>query len=278
MDAHPSLWAGRRVLVTGCTGFLGSAVTRELLDRGAVVAGLVRGRPDNDGFARERSEGRFWTVHGRVEDAIRLQTAFAVHEVSAVFHLAAADPFGSDRGTAAVSRAAAQYHPRLPVIVARPSGQLRIAREDDTAPGLLGVARFGELFGPGDRKVLRVVPQTAIDLLAGSRGAFADGPVRDFVFVRDAARACLAVAEAVGVGGKPLDLTFRSGWEFGEREMAARVAEVFAGKMPQLGSESPESPLDWRPETPFAAAVRETIAWYRGFSEARPAATTRKAA
>ena len=68
MDGHTSLWSGRRVLVTGCTGFLGSAVTRELLGRGAVVAGLIRDRAGGAEYTRERDAGQFWPVHGQVED------------------------------------------------------------------------------------------------------------------------------------------------------------------------------------------------------------------
>ena len=121
MEQHPELWRGRRVLVTGCTGFLGRTVTRELLARGAIVAGLVRERRRAVEFSQEISEGRFHVVHGYVEDAIRLHTAMALHEVSAVFHLATADAQGNDRGTAAVRRAAILYHSKVPVIVAAPT-------------------------------------------------------------------------------------------------------------------------------------------------------------
>ena len=37
-------WRRRRVLVTGCTGLLGSWLTEWLVDRGADVVGLVRDR------------------------------------------------------------------------------------------------------------------------------------------------------------------------------------------------------------------------------------------
>lgn len=271
MQAHTSPWRGRRVLVTGCTGFLGTAVTRELLDRGAVVVGLVRDRAGGAGFAREQATEQFVPVHGRVEDAIRLHTALAVHEVTAAFHLASSDPFGTDRGTAALFQAAGLYSSRLPVVVARPAGQLRLA-PDDQAPAVpVGVARLGELFGGGDRKVFRVVPRTIIGLVTGDPAPIpADGPAREFMFVRDAARACLAVAEAAGAGGAGSDFTFRSGWVLTERQMAALVSETHAGK--RLGTasgEPPANPLGWRPSVALAEALGETVAWYREFLRTR---------
>jgi nucleoside-diphosphate-sugar epimerase len=252
------------VLVTGCTGFLGSAVTRELFTRGAVVVGLVRDRARGAEFVPDQRAGEFRPVHGRVEDAIRLHTAMAVHEVSAVFHLATADPFGNDRGTAAVLRAAGLYHPKVPVVVARHEQQLRLAGEQQTSPVPLGIARFGEVFGPGDRSGGRVVPRTIAALLGGDPAPAGDDPARNFVFVRDAARACLAVAEAVGARCEPLDHTFRSGWELTGRAMAGTVADVVAGKTLEVPpSEPPPNPLGWRPAVSLAAALGETIAWHR---------------
>ena len=37
-----SFWRGRRVFITGCTGFLGSWLTAALLERGAAVESLLR--------------------------------------------------------------------------------------------------------------------------------------------------------------------------------------------------------------------------------------------
>jgi nucleoside-diphosphate-sugar epimerase len=270
MNPHTSAWRGRRVLVTGCTGFLGGAVTRELLDRGATVVGLVRQRSGGREFAAECDAGRFHVIHGRAEDDARLHSAMAVHEVSAVFHLAGA-------GLSAVLRAAALYHPRVPVVTVRPAEQLRLAADDDEPPVPLGVARFGELFGPGDRKRSGVVPRTLTALLEGKPNATA-GPARDFVFVRDAARACLSLAEAVGAEARPRDCTFRSGWEFTESALAALVADVFAGRAVDVPEHDVPNPFGWQPVTPFAAAIRETIAWYRESVRTRPAEPRRRAA
>lgn len=279
METHPSPWRGRRVLVTGCTGFLGSAVTRELLARGADVVGLVRDRSTGSGFERHPHPGCFRPVRGRVEDAARLHAALAVHEVSAVFHLAKTNTSTTDAGTSAVLRAAGLYHPQMPVVVARPVWHLRLTGRDEPVPVPLGVARFRELFGGGDRNADRVVSRTAFALAAGEPVPLAPPTAaRDFVYVRDAARACLAVAEAAGACGHSLDLTFRSGWAATDREMADLVADAFDDRLPADTPDAPANPLGWQPEATLAEALRETAAWYRERAPARLAGAPRRRA
>lgn len=261
MDTPSSRWRGRRVLVTGCTGFLGGWVVRELLAAGAEVVGLVRDRAAD--AAAHLPADRFRPIYGRVENAFRFYSALAVHEAAAVFHLAGA-------GDATVLDSVRLYNPRVPVVIARPTGDSPVT----TNPRVpLGVARFGELFGGGDRKTYRVVPATAINLLTGDRSASAptDGP-RDFVYVADAARACLLLADAVAADPCPqvTDVTFRSGWQLDDREMAAAVRAAFDGRNPgHGGGEPPENPLGWCPAATLPGALSETVAWYRGFLRTR---------
>src|SRR5258708_24629045 len=102
MAEHTSPWRGRRVLVTGYTGFLGSAVARELFARGAEVVGLVNDRPAHEISGADPGGGRVHLVRGRTDNVFRLHSAMAVHEIAAVFHLAAHAPFPQDRGTPAL--------------------------------------------------------------------------------------------------------------------------------------------------------------------------------
>ncbi|MDB5306371.1 MAG: hypothetical protein JWO38_573 [Gemmataceae bacterium] len=301
MDEQSAHWRGRRVLVTGCTGFLGSAVVRELLTRGTEVVGLVRDRTAAGEFFRHQLAGRVHVVHGRTEDVFRIHSALAVYEARAVFHLAA-DPSQPDRGTAAVIESVRRYDPRIPVVVARPTGAgldpnpptpfpqkdggedravpcspLRPGEEPgEGIPVPLGVARFGEVFG-GDRKTSRPVPAAVVAALTGDRPTTqADGPARDRVFVRDAARACVLLAEALLDRPAPqiTDATFRSGWALTDREMTAAVRDVVAGRVPQLPSaDPPANPLGWAPVVSFPDALGETIDWYRQLVRTRVFAT-----
>jgi hypothetical protein len=215
-------------------------------------------------------------VHGRADNVFRLHSALAVHEISSVFHLA------EDRDTPAVLQAAKLYARRIPVVAARPIPQLGIARATDAAEERhedgLSVARFGELFGPGDRKLFRGVPATALGLFTGDPTQPADGPARDFVFVRDAARACVRTAEAVATGG-PGEYEFRSGWLMTDRQMAGAVRDAHAGRtVVAPDSAPPTNPLGWAPQRPLADALAETLAWYREFLRAGCAVPVRVAA
>jgi dTDP-D-glucose 4,6-dehydratase len=182
----------------------------------------------------------------------------ALHEVSAVFHLATADPFGNDRGTAAVLRAASLYHSRMPVVVTRPAIGLRVATDEPGSPVPLGIARFGEVFGPGDRRESRVVPRTIAALIRGERPRADDGPARDFVFVRDAALACLRLAEVVGAEAASRDYTFRSGRNHTSREMVEFVRAVTSGES-LAPLEPPVNSLGWQPSVSLGETLHETI-------------------
>jgi CDP-glucose 4,6-dehydratase len=82
-------WKGRHVFVTGCTGFLGLWLTRELLDRQASVVGLVRDMVPAAPFFADGIAERVTTVRGALEDCALLERAINEYEVDTVFHLAA---------------------------------------------------------------------------------------------------------------------------------------------------------------------------------------------
>ena len=82
-------WRDRSVLVTGCTGLLGNWLVADLLERGALVTGLVR-----DLVPQSRLYAGDWyrqinIVRGCVEDLSTVERTINEYEVDTVFHLAA---------------------------------------------------------------------------------------------------------------------------------------------------------------------------------------------
>jgi len=258
MSASTSHWQDRRVFVIGCTGFLGRAVTHELIRTGATAVGLIGERGQAKEFAREIAAGLVELVHGHVEDVYRLHSAMAVHEVSVVFNFVS-----SERGNSAVSYAVNRYHSRIPIVTVKPAFGLRVTEDIERPQNPLGIVRFEELFGPFDRELVHPVSRMAVTLLRGQPIPSGTNGVRDIVYVEDAARACLKVAEAVATEGQSLDLTFRSGWEFSDSTLATRIADVIAHRVVATPSDSPSNSLRWKPETTLNDALSKTVEWYR---------------
>lgn len=82
-------WTNRRVLVTGCTGFLGSWLTRVLVARGASVVGLVRDELRPPLWLGTDTAQRIVIVNGELEDYALLERVVNEYEIESVFHLAA---------------------------------------------------------------------------------------------------------------------------------------------------------------------------------------------
>jgi len=82
-------WEGRRVFVTGCSGLLGSWLTRELRGRGAQVVGLVRDWVPSARLLVDGTADEITLVRGDIEDPALLERALSEYEIQDVFHLAA---------------------------------------------------------------------------------------------------------------------------------------------------------------------------------------------
>ena len=82
-------WHRRRVLVTGCTGLMGSWLTERLVNEGADVVGLVRDTVPSSNFYRLGLHEKVVQVRGDLVDYDVLERVLSDYEIEAVFHLAA---------------------------------------------------------------------------------------------------------------------------------------------------------------------------------------------
>lgn len=325
MEPVSGLWAGRRVLVTGATGMIGSWLVKDLLARAAHVVTLVFDADPQSELYRSGDIARVAVVNGALEDFRTLERAISQHEVDTVVHVGAQTLVGvghrsplatletNVRGTYNLLEACRLHGDLVRRIVVASSdkayGEQRdlpyteamslagthpyevskscadlIARAYHVTYGLpVAIARCGNVYGGGDLNWSRIVPGTIRSLLRGERPVIRSdgGYVRDYFYVKDAARAYLRLAEAlddprargeafnfgtespttvlelVGALQKLMDCT--------HLQPDVRASAQGEIRTQYLSAAKARGTLGWVPEFDLDAGLRETIAWYREF-------------
>ncbi len=84
-----SFWDRRKVFVTGCTGLLGSWLTKSLVEAGAEVVGLIRDLVPKSNLNWSGMQKEITVVRGCVEDYFVLERTLNEYEIETCFHLAA---------------------------------------------------------------------------------------------------------------------------------------------------------------------------------------------
>lgn len=82
----------KNILITGISGFVGSLLARELIDRGANVYGLVRRRSDGQiphNIKRQKIEKGIKLIEGDLESISSLGNAMSVSSADIIFHFGA---------------------------------------------------------------------------------------------------------------------------------------------------------------------------------------------
>lgn len=82
-------WRGRRVLVTGATGLIGSWLTKSLLNDKAVIVALLQDYNPQSEFIRSEANTKVSIVSGSLEDFQTLERVLYEYEIDTVFHLGA---------------------------------------------------------------------------------------------------------------------------------------------------------------------------------------------
>jgi len=84
-----NFWKDRNVFITGCTGLLGSHLTKILVEKKANVVGLVRDLVPKSNLVQSGIYDNINIVRGCVEDIHTMERTINEYEVNTVFHLAA---------------------------------------------------------------------------------------------------------------------------------------------------------------------------------------------
>ncbi len=82
-------WKRKRVFITGASGFLGSWLTQDLIEKGAYVVALIRDGNPQSMLVRSGLIKEIAVVQGTLEDFLTVERAVAEYQVDTVFHLGA---------------------------------------------------------------------------------------------------------------------------------------------------------------------------------------------
>ena len=273
--------AGRRVLVTGATGFLGANLCQRLGELGAEVHGTSRsgGRarpavgqaagirwssPDLEDFEATRAlletvrPGIVYHFAGAVSAGpdrdLVLPTVRSLL-LSSVHVLAAAAELGETRvvlpgSLTEPSRGCGDAAPASPYAAAKwaTTAYMRMFHQLYDTPAL--VVRPFMTYGPG-QSPKKLVPHVIRSLLDGQAPALSGGHQKmDWIYIDDVVEGLLLAGTVAGVEGRNLDLG--SGRLHSVREVVAYIVELLGSSVrPEFGAVAD------RPHETFAAADTE---------------------
>lgn len=291
----------RRILVTGASGFLGTALTARLRAAGAQVHGVSRQPRSGPGI--------HWHVLDLV-DAAAVERTMAAVRPEIVFHLASAvsgrrdlDFVGSSLQAnlvAAVNVLTAASRTSRPRVLLSGSMEELDAGDREAVPGSpyaaakTAASSYGRMFhalyelevvllrtfmvyGPGQFDEAKLIPYVTTSLLSGQVPRLSSGTREvDWIYVDDVVDAYVRAALALGIAGSTLSVG--SGELASIRAVVERLEKLTGGKTrPQFGA-VPDRPLErprradvavteaaigWRPQVALDDGLGRTVEWFR---------------
>ena len=300
IDSHI---AGRLVLVTGASGFIGSALCRRLSLAGAEVHGVSRTeRADTDSCARwykcrlddidavrgllKNSKPDFifhLASHVAGSRAVELVLpTFSGNLASTVNLLTAATELGCERILLTGSLEEPVPGPEHAV----PSSPYAAAKFAASAYGRMFhalyntpavILRLFMVYGPGQQDLRKLVPYVVLSLLKGDTPQVSSGVRKaDWIYIDDVVDGYLAAIAANGIDGETIDLgtgrleSVRTVVEELWGLIDPRVQPAF-GSIPERAMEQTRTAdaersyrrLGWRAQVGLRDGLRRTSEWYR---------------
>ena len=290
------------MLVTGATGFIGSAVAKRLDSLGAFVTGTARRQPAS------RVIYKIWL--GALEDIGDCRTFIESAKPDVIIHtaghpfaardLARVVPTFRDNLQATVSMLTAAAEAKVSRVVL--CGSLEEPESGNPEEALSSpysvskwaasayarlfhrlyqlpvvTARLFMVYGPGQADFTKLIPGSIVKLLRGEAPQIASGdrPV-DWTFVDDIVDGMIAAAAAPGVEGETVDIG--TGHLTTVRRIVEMLAELIPGSpAPRVGSVAPRpdeqvraaraertrSQINWAPAVNVREGLQRTIEWVR---------------
>ncbi len=315
-----NFWKGKRVLVTGGAGLVGSHIVEDLLGKGALVVVLDKEIDPRSYFATNGLDKLAVQAIGNLKDYDRVFDVVSKYEVEYIFHMGAQaivptsfinplETFESNAmGTVNVLEAARHVHSVKGIVVASSDKAyghsdklpytedtpLRgrspydasksctdiIAQSYAASYGLpVTIARFGNIYGPGDLNFNRIIPGAIkAGLLGETLEIRSDGKlVREYLYVKDAVDGYLTLCQNIEKSkGEAFNLS--SGLKLSVLEVIDKVSQTMGkkvgysvlnkakGEIPEqcLSTKKVEQFFGWKTKWPIERGLKETVEWYKG--------------
>lgn len=304
-DPRPTTVAfrGRTVLLTGASGFIGTAIGRRLRDAGAIVHGISRVRRSGDDTC-----GRWWELD--LADIAAVRRVLEATRADVVLHLAS-EVSGARALDGVLPMVRANFISALNVLIActecrsprvvlagsieepRPAPEWPVPCSPYAATKFAAssCARFFHacygtptvclrptmVYGPGQCDTRKLVPYVTTSLLRGEAPELSSGARRaDWVYIDDVADAVLSAAVAPGLEGRTLDVG--TGKLASVREIVERLIRICGvsvspifGALPERSNEQEqfadvevsEACMGWRARTGLDDGLTRTVEFYR---------------
>jgi len=293
---------GKRALLTGASGFIGSSLARRLKEAGAIVHGVSRlPRASDQGVNWWRSDLLDVNDVQRIVDKTRPQIVFHLaSQVTGLRSVEAALPILQANLVTTVNLLTALHGKDCERVIL--TGSLEEPALDGTLPvpcspyaaakfaasaygrmfhGLYGlpvvILKLFMVYGPAQQDLKKLIPYSILSLLQGCAPELSGGTRQiDWIYVDDVVDAYMSAATAKGVDGKTIDIG--SGTLVTARNVVEQLVELIDPQIvPKFGA-IPERPMEqvrmadlkqaatllrWKPHTTLREGLQQTADWYR---------------
>jgi len=295
--------SGKKILITGASGFIGSLLCRQILTYDTKVHGISRNPPP-----QSREDIRWW--RGDLIDFNFIQNVMVKVKPDIIFHLGSYVAGSRDlelvlptfhsnlSSTVNLLTAATQTGcrriilagsmeepengndcgvPCSPYAAAKwaSNGYARMFHALYQTP--VDIARIFMVYGPGQNDLKKLIPYVILSLLRGESPKLTSGHRRiDWIYVDDVVQGLMAMACASDLQGDIVDLG--SGQLFTIQNIVEKLVEIIDPDItPQFGG-LPDRPLEqirtarisesaakihWNPQISLDEGLDRTVSWYR---------------